>query len=103
MVVSKVEQGDILKFERIKQPVLVISKNFFNEENEIMGCPIFKTNDIPSPLHIEINYNDGSGVVHCEQVHLLDLNLRGYKRIGRISIEEIMNITDAIQSIFDYI
>ena len=28
---SKVHQGDILKIERIPTPVLVVSKDFFNE------------------------------------------------------------------------
>ena len=38
----------------------------------------------------------------CEQVKLIDLRVRGFKKISEIKYEEIMNITDAIQSIFDY-
>ena len=34
-------QGEIIKIEKIKHPVLVVSKNFFNETGEIIGCPIF--------------------------------------------------------------
>ena len=48
-----VHQGDILKVEKIKNPVLVVSKDFFNETGEIIGCPIFD-HSIGSPLHIEI-------------------------------------------------
>ena len=33
-------QGDILKIEKIKHPVLVVSKDFFNSSGEIIGCPI---------------------------------------------------------------
>ena len=33
-------QGDIIKVEKIKPPVLVVSKDFFNESGEIIGCPI---------------------------------------------------------------
>lgn len=33
-------QGDILKVEKIKHPVLVASKDFFNTSGEIIGCPI---------------------------------------------------------------
>ena len=33
-------QGDILKIEKIKHPVLIVSKDFFNTSGEIIGCPI---------------------------------------------------------------
>ena len=32
-------QGDIVKIERVKSPVLVTSKDFFNQTGEIIGCP----------------------------------------------------------------
>ena len=32
-------QGDILKVEKIKHPVLVVSKDFFNASGQIIGCP----------------------------------------------------------------
>ena len=35
-------QGDILRIEKIKHPVLVVSKDFFNTSGEIIGCPIIK-------------------------------------------------------------
>ena len=46
-----VHQGDILKVEKIKNPVLVVINDFFNETGEIIGFPIFDYN-IGSPLHI---------------------------------------------------
>lgn len=36
-----VSQGDILKIEGIRHPVLVVSKDFFNTSGEIIGCPIY--------------------------------------------------------------
>jgi len=30
-------QGDLLKVERINMPVVVVSKNFFNQSGEIIG------------------------------------------------------------------
>lgn len=42
-------QGDILKIENIKHPVLVASKDFFNTSGEIIGCPIIN-NSKPGPL-----------------------------------------------------
>ena len=37
MVVDYLHQGDILKIEKIKHPVLVASKDFFNSSGEIIG------------------------------------------------------------------
>lgn len=42
------------------------------------------------------------GIVLCEQMKLLDLRVRRYKKLTELNIEDVMNITDAIQSIFDY-
>ena len=48
---EKLHQGDILKIENIKHPVLIVSKDFFNASGEIIGCPIIR-NSAPGPLHI---------------------------------------------------
>ena len=97
-----VHQGDILKIEQIAHPVIVVSKDFFNTSGEIIGCPIFKIST-SGALHIPVTGKEVEGYVQCEKLALLDLSVRGYKRIDRIPIEEIMNITDAIQGIFEYI
>lgn len=95
------EQGDILSIEKIKEPILVVSKNFFNRSEQAIVCPIVK-NAVPDPLHIEIVTEEVQGSVLCEQMELLDLRYRDYKKISRIKYPDIINITDAIQSIFDY-
>ncbi len=70
-------QGDILKIEKIKHPVLVVSKGMDTEENE--------------------------GYIQCEKLALLDMTLRGYKKVDRLPISEMINVSDAIQGIFEYI
>ncbi|MGL6197532.1 MAG: type II toxin-antitoxin system PemK/MazF family toxin [Lachnospiraceae bacterium] len=95
-------QGDIIKIERIKMPVLVTSKDFFNQTGEIIGCPIFQ-DSVTSPLHIHIKTDDTEGYVQCEKLALLDLNVRRFLKTDRILREDIINITDAIQGIFDYV
>lgn len=95
-------QGDILKIERIKMPVLVVSKDFFNKTGEIIGCPIYKNGE-PGALHIKINTGEVAGYVQCEKMSLLDMNFRGYSKIDRVHMPDIINITDAIQGIFDYV
>ncbi|WP_026655548.1 MULTISPECIES: type II toxin-antitoxin system PemK/MazF family toxin [unclassified Butyrivibrio] len=99
---EELHQGDILKIERIKQPVLVVSKDFFNQTHEIIGCPIYEKGEA-GPLHIHISTNDVEGYVQCEKMALLDMGIRGYSKIDTIHYSDIINITDAIQGIFDYI
>lgn len=96
------QQGDIIKIERIKHPVLVVSKNFFNTSGQIIGCPIIK-NSMPGPLHIWMETDESEGYVHCEKLALLDLSVRGHKKIDRLPISDMINISDAIQGIFEYI
>ena len=95
-------QGDIIKLEKINHPVLVVSKDFFNTSGEIIGCPIF-INSLEGPLHILVSTKEITGYVQCEKLALLDLNVRGYKIIARLSIAVMINIIDAIQGIFEYV
>ncbi len=95
-------QGDILKIERIQHPVLVASKNFFNTSGAIIGCPIIPDSK-PGPLHIWMSTENTEGYIHCEKLTLLDLSVRGYKKTDRLPISELMNVSDAIQGIFEYI
>lgn len=99
---EQLHQGDIIKLEKIKHPVLVVSKDFFNATGEIIGCPIFD-NSIEGPLHILIFTDETTGCVQCEKLALLDLKVRGYKKIDTLSIDAMINIVDAIQGIFEYI
>ena len=99
---GQLQQGDILKIEKIKHPVLIVSKDFFNTSGEIIGCPIIK-NSIPGPLHIWMSTEENEGYIQCEKLALLDLTIRGHKKIDRLPISEMINVSDAIQSIFEYI
>lgn len=96
-----IEQGDILAVENMKGNFLVVSKNFFNTTEQAVLCPIVQDTFL-DPLHIKVEVDDVNGIVMCEQMRLLDLRYRGYKKIGQIHYPDIINITDAIQSIFDY-
>ncbi len=95
-------QGDILKIEKVKHPVLVVSKDFFNTSGEIIGCPIIE-NSVPGPLHIWMSTEETKGFIQCEKLALLDLTVRGHKKIDRLPVSELINVSDAIQGIFEYI
>ncbi|MDR0890869.1 MAG: type II toxin-antitoxin system PemK/MazF family toxin [Endomicrobium sp.] len=96
-----IDQGDILKVEQIGSPVLVVSKNSFNQSEQSLCCPIVKKT-FSDPLHIPISSKEIEGVVQCEQIKIIDLKYRGCSKIGSLDLADIMNITDAIQGIFDY-
>lgn len=95
------EQGDILNVEKVPGFVLVVSKNFFNRSEQAICCPVVIAAP-PDPLHISVSTKEIQGIVMCEQMKLLDLKIRGYKKISSIGYDDIMEITDAIQGIFDY-
>jgi mRNA-degrading endonuclease toxin of MazEF toxin-antitoxin module len=99
---EQLHQGDILKIEKIKHPVLVVSKEFFNNSGEIIGCPIIE-NSVEGPLHIWMSTGENEGFIQCEKLALLDLAIRGYTKIDRLPLPEMMNVADAIQSILEYI
>ena len=40
------------------------------------------------------------GYVQCEKLALLDLTVRGHKKISRLMLNDIINIADAVQGIF---
>ena len=96
-----VEQGDIISVEKLKGYFLVVSKNFFNQTEQVILCPIVKDTYI-DPLHIPVETSEVQGIVMCEQLKLVDLRVRGFKVIDRICYADRIDITDAIQSIFDY-
>lgn len=95
-------QGDILKIEKIQHPILIVSKDFFNTSGEIIGCPIIK-NSFPGPLHIWMSTENTEGYIQCEKLALLDLSVRGHKKIDCLPFSEMINVSDAVQGIFEYI
>lgn len=97
-----ISQGDILKVEGIRRPVLVASKDFFNRSGMIIGCPVF-SDETEGPLHIFVKGDETRGYVHCEKLALLDMTRRGYVKTDHLYMSDIMEISDAIQGIFDYI
>ena len=92
-------QADILKIEKIEPLDLVVSKDFFNTSGEIIGCPIIK-NSTPGPLHIWMDTEENEGYIQCEKLALLDMSLRGYKKVDRLPISELIDVSDATRGIF---
>ena len=95
------EQGSVIELEQNKLRALVLSKNMFNATGLSIVCPI-KEKANPDALHISVNVGGKENYALIEHMRSLDLSARYYRVIGCIAYEEIQEITDAAQSIFDY-
>jgi len=95
------EQGDLLRISGIKYPVIVVSNDFFNSSGKSIVCPILR--DAPEgPLHIRLKDSEVRGVVLCEQIKYVDLSARHVSKLSASHYFDIMDIADAVVSIFDY-
>lgn len=98
----RVEQGDLLKIESFKSPSIVVSNNFFNQSGMALVCPVMK-NALEGPLHIQLKESPVEGYVLCEQVRYVDLTQRRYSKLSATHYYDIMDISDAVMSMFDYL
>ena len=101
MVTTRTRQGDILNVEGIAHPVIVVSNDFFNRSGKVIACPIVKK-AAEGPLHIPARDLPVGGLVLCEQVRYLDLEVRRFSKIATAHPLDIMDISDAIASIFEH-
>ncbi|SDB56452.1 PemK-like, MazF-like toxin of type II toxin-antitoxin system [Pseudobutyrivibrio sp. YE44] len=96
-----VEQGDILKIEKIPDPIVVISKTSYNETGRIIACPILNNSFSPH-FDIEFKMDNKSVYVSCDNVKQLDLKPRFYSKKGTIPVGILLNIIERIEAIIDY-
>ena len=99
------EQGSVLRIEGIRFPALVVSNHVFNEEGCAIICPIVPQAE-PGPLHIPFSDTGEvvlNGFVLCEQVKFVDLRAKRFTVITNSKYFDIMDITDAITAIFEYL
>ena len=97
-------QGDIIRIETFKKKsFLIVSKNSFIRATGVFHvCPVLSAAK-EGPLHIAVTgMEKQGGIVCCEQVKLIDPGARSCTKTDRIPYGEIMNISDAIQGIFEY-
>ena len=99
---TDISQGDIVKISGFKSLFLVVSNNAFIQSTGYFHvCPVLKKEE--GALHIFIKGLKGTeGVAVCEQLKLIDPAARGCTRVERLLYEDNMNISDAIQGIFEY-
>ena len=96
-------QGDIIRFTGFKNKFIIVSKNTFIRATHVLHvCPVIE--DYPAgPVHICVEGKEREkGTVICEQVKLIDPSARGCSRIDRVPYDMIMDVSDALQGIFEY-
>ena len=96
-------QGDIIRISKLPDRYLIVSKNAFIRSAGVFHvCPVLKTLK-EGPAHIKIHgYHGEEGVVVCEQIKFTDPSVRSCMKTDSISYDQIMNISDVIQGIFEY-
>ncbi len=97
-------QGDIIKISGFKKQLFVIvSKNAFIKATGIFHvCPML-SNIQAGPIHIPVCGKKGeAGTVICEQIKAIDPKARGCNRVDLLAYEDIMNVSDTVQGIFEY-
>ena len=101
-MVSYPDQGDLISVENVKFKMIVVSNRVFNAKGGVMACPVIRETE-EAALHIPVESNIVNGYIQCESVKFFDLTKRSFKVIGRISLYKLMDISDALQGIFEYI
>lgn len=96
-----VRQGDILFLEKNSIHVLVLSRDFFNKSGLTVVCPV-KKEAFKDALHITVETPVFNGTALLEHIKSIDLQAGFYKKITSIPFDQIQNISDAVQSIFEY-
>ena len=97
-----VNQGDVINVGGIDAPLLVISKNTYNDSGAMIVCPIVKK----KPKNILNKYIETQmikGYVVCDDMKRLNWKDRGTFNKGTISSTKLFQILDMVSAIIDYV
>lgn len=97
-------QGDLIRIAGFKKQLfIIVSKNAFIKATGMFHvCPVIA--GVPAgPVHIPVKGNKKeAGTVICEQIKAIDPAARGCTKVDSLAYEDIMNVSDAVQGIFEY-
>ncbi len=106
-----VKQGVVLKISFDPQqgheqagyrPAIVISNKIMNNRFSVVyACPVTHTIK-NNPFHYELKgYDFIDGFVMCEQMKSMDIQERGYRKIGRLNDDDICEILERIEMLIE--
>ena len=101
MVMTELNQGDIIRLENPQITAVVLSRRFFNRSGMAVICPALDSAS-KDALHIPVKTKEYEGIALLEHLKSMDLRARHFKKIGEISLEQIQDSSDAVQDIFNY-
>ena len=89
-------QGDLIRIHGFQNLFLIVSKNaYIAATNTFHVCPVLK--------NIQVTGKNGEeGTVICEQIKFIDPGVRRCSKKDYLTYSSIINISDAIQGIFEY-
>ena len=98
---ENVKQGEIVSLDTSRMKALVLSKDFFNQSGMAIVCPVVgKTS--PDALHVPVETKSFKGIAMLEQMKSMDFRVRHYRTLGIVPFDKLQEISDIVQSIFDY-
>ena len=101
----RAEQGSILRVNGISWPVIVVSNDHFNAIGEAIVCPILNS-IAPNAVHLPVCIPSASGeirgVIACEHVRHVDLNMRKFTKLGSVLLNDYLDISDTLIALFDF-
>ncbi|MBO4762395.1 MAG: growth inhibitor PemK [Lachnospiraceae bacterium] len=97
-------QGDIVKIDGLgKHHFVITSKNAFIQALGVFHVSPLLLEYTDGPLHIPVIGKNGTkGTVICEQLKIIDPAVRAVNKTDSLKYQDIMNISDAIQGMFEY-
>lgn len=101
----RAEQGDILRISGINWPVIVVSNDHFNQIGEAIVCPIMANitpNAVHLPLSVIASGRPINGVIACEHIRHVDLNVRKFNKVASLNLSEFLDISDTLIALFDF-
>ena len=101
----RAEQGSILRVSGINWPVIVVSNDHFNEIGEAIVCPILDNispNAVHLPIRIPSPAGEIKGLIACEHVRHVDLNVRRFSKLGFLLLTDYLDISDTLIALFDF-
>lgn len=96
-------QGDIIRISNSKYMFVIVSNNSFIRATGVFHVCPFVSGLPAGPVHIVgKGKKDATGTIPCEQIKLIDPEERNCSRVDSLPYETIMEVSDAIQGIFEY-
>ncbi|MDR3172503.1 MAG: type II toxin-antitoxin system PemK/MazF family toxin [Treponema sp.] len=85
-----------------QRPALVVSNETFNNFSSLtIVCPITNTNK-DYPFHIKLDgRTKTTGVILCDQVRTLDINVRNYTYIEKLPNDILLEVIDIINGFIE--